>query len=190
MDEGNTSHQCPSALNLLSRSSLPRSVCDITSNGCFSITFTVHGVKYSHVYGRIIAYQNRVPIAFYYINFDYNNHIYDEIDEPYVYGVSLTHGQSPRKHVWTFAGASDETSSNPTFKCPCINTNISLFQASLAITTSVILPSAHIMAMWLEHSNLVTPSGMKQDVVPLIPAVPSIIHHGLPSTFPHPLPMV
>ena len=125
IDMRNTSHQCPSGLTLLSRSSPPRRVCDITSNGCFSTTFTVHGVEYSHVYGRIIAYQNRVPIAFYYINFDYNNHIYDEIHEPYVYGVSLTHGQSPRKHIWTLAGASDETSSNPTFKCPCINTNIS-----------------------------------------------------------------
>ena len=74
------------------------------------------------MYGRIIAYQNRVPIAFHHIT----NNYYDGIDEPYVYGVSLTHGQSPRKHIWTFAGASDETSRySSTFKCPCINTNIS-----------------------------------------------------------------
>ena len=123
IDMRNTSHQCPTALNLLSRSSPPRRVCDITSNGCFSTTFTVHGVKYSHVYGRIIAYQNQVPIAFHFFNIKNNN--YDEIDEPYVFGVSLTHGRSPRKHIWTFVGASDETSNIPTFKCPCTNTNIS-----------------------------------------------------------------
>ena len=117
IDMRNTSHQCPSGLTLFSRSSPPRRVCNVTTTGYVSTTFTVHGVEYSHVYGRIIAYQNGYPIAF-----DNNNN--DEIDEPYVYGVSLTHGQSPRKHIWTFAGASDETSHNPSFKCPCTNTNL------------------------------------------------------------------
>ena len=46
------------------------------------------------------------------------------IDGTYVYGVSLTHGQSPRQHIWTFAGARDESLSAPSWKCPCINTNI------------------------------------------------------------------
>ncbi len=44
------------------------------------------------------------------------------IDRDYVYGVSLTHGQNPRKHIWTYAGASDEATLNYNFKCPCINT--------------------------------------------------------------------
>ena len=122
IDMRNTSHQCPSGLTLFSRISPPRRVCNVTRiNGCASTTFAVHGVEYSHVYGRIIAYQNRVPVAFYHIT-ETN---YDEIDEPYVYGVSLTHGQSPRKHIWTFAGVADETLIAPTSKCPCINTNIS-----------------------------------------------------------------
>ena len=119
IDMRNTSHQCPSGLTLFSRSSPPRRVCDITTNGCVSTTFAVHGVEYSHVYGRIIGYQNQVPTAFNHIT----NTNYDEIDEPYVFGVSLTHGQSPRKHIWTFAGAPDETSYHPVWKCPCINTN-------------------------------------------------------------------
>ena len=45
------------------------------------------------------------------------------IDSVYVEGVSLTHGSSPRRHIWTFAAAIDE---NPTptptdldFQCPC-----------------------------------------------------------------------
>ena len=121
IDMRNTSQQCPSELTLLSRSSAPRRACDIIiHSGCVNNTFSVHGVEYSHVYGRIIAYQNNVPIAFYFPSLN----TYNDIDSQYVYGVSLTHGQSPRNHIWTFAGASDETSTNPTFKCPCINTSI------------------------------------------------------------------
>ena len=108
-------------LRLSTRTSAPSRLCDVTGNGCFSNSFTVHGVAYSHVYGRIIAYQNRLPLAFNYASLSR----YNDIDEPYVFGVSVTHGQSPRRHIWTFVGASDETTNNPTFKCPCINTNIS-----------------------------------------------------------------
>ena len=116
IDMRNSSHQCPSGFQTLTRSSNPRRVCDTTgqsTSSCPSTSFSVHGLSYSHVYGRIIAYQNGFPIAFF--------RPYKGIDQPYVYGVSLTCGRNPRKHIWTFAGAADETSSNPTFKCPCIN---------------------------------------------------------------------
>ena len=114
IDMTNTSQNCPSGLTLISS---PKRVCDITSNGCVSTEFDVHGVQYSHVCGRVIAYQNRVPIAFHFQS--------RGIDADYVYGVSLTHGQNPREHIWTFAGASDEsTGYSDSFKCPCINTNI------------------------------------------------------------------
>ena len=121
IDMRNSSHQCPSGLNLLTWSSSPRRLCDRTNSSyytCPSTSFSVHGLSYSHVYGRIIAYQNGYPIAFHYSS-------YHSIDQAYVYGMSLTYGQNPRKHIWTFAGAADETSSSPTFKCPCINRNIS-----------------------------------------------------------------
>ena len=62
IDMRNTSHQCPNGLTLSTRSSPPRRVCDITTTGCVSTTFTVHGVEYSHVYGRIIAYQDKVML--------------------------------------------------------------------------------------------------------------------------------
>ena len=38
------------------------------------------------------------------------------IDQAYVFGVSLTHGRNPQKHIWTFVGATDETSRSPTFQ--------------------------------------------------------------------------
>ena len=119
IDMRDTSHQCPSGLTLFSRSSPPRRVCNVTGYGCVSTTFTVHGVEYSHVRGRIIGYQIDAPAAFYY-------HTYT-IDQTYIFGVSLTHGQNPRKHIWSFAGGRDEGSDNTyqRWRCPCINNNLS-----------------------------------------------------------------
>ena len=118
IDMRNTSHQCPSGLTLFSRSSAPRRVCNSTTTGCFSINFTVHGIEYSHMYGRIKGYQ--IPTVY---GFRYRTR---GIDSSYVSGVSLTHGRNPRKHIWTFAGALDERyQENRDHKCPCINTNLS-----------------------------------------------------------------
>ena len=121
IDMRNSSHQCPSGLSLQTRGSNPRRVCDRTTisfDSCASNNFTVHGLRYRHVYGRIIGYQNAYPLAFHYSQ--YNN-----IDHAYVFGVSLTHSQNPRKHIWTFAGAADETTGDTTFKCPCTNRYLS-----------------------------------------------------------------
>ena len=117
IDMRNTNHQCPDGLTLSTRSSPPRRVCDITNtiNECVSTTFTVRGVEY--VYGRIIGYQNGAVPGFYYHS--------RGIDSSYVYGVSLTHGRSPRKHIWSFAGTRDETPTNERWQCPCSNINLS-----------------------------------------------------------------
>ncbi len=51
----------------------------------------------------------------------FENYYYNQartIDDVYVDGVSLTHGQNPRKHIWTFANAVDEMRSN-LYVCPC-----------------------------------------------------------------------
>ncbi len=110
IDMRNSSQSCPSGLTLVSS---PKRVCDITKLGCVSNTFSVQGFQYSKVCGKIIGYHKRIPIAF---------HFGGRIDSGYVYGVSLTHGQNQRKHIWTFVGASDETNQQYNFKCPCINT--------------------------------------------------------------------
>ena len=125
IDMRNSSHQCPSGLSLLTRNSNPRRLCDVNS-GCISKYFTVNGINYQHIYGRIIGYQNIYSVGFHFSS--------RSIDQAYVFGVSLTHGQNPRKHIWTFAGATDETARNPSFKCPCINTNI---QSSITIPSYV-----------------------------------------------------
>ena len=113
IDMTDTSQNCPSGLDLIAS---PRRLCDTTVDGCASSDFNVHGAQYSHICGRIIGYQRRVPLAF------ADQRLLD--DDNCVYGVSLTHGQIPREHIWTFAGSLDESSSYPSWKCPCINTNI------------------------------------------------------------------
>ena len=115
----NTSHSCP--LNLVevsSNSNRPR-VCTPSSEfniGCLSVMFSVHGVNYDHVCGRIIGYQDRTPNAF----FPYFVNRSRTIDDIYLDGVSLTHGLKPRQHIWSFASALDETDTHDS-GCPCLN---------------------------------------------------------------------
>ena len=109
LDVTNTSHQCPLGTRL--RTELPRRLCGrgIDGPGCSSTMFDTHGVMYSHVCGKIITYQHKTPDGF--------RGQQLSIDEPYVDGISLTHGRNPRKHIWTFAAALDEVSTT----CPCTN---------------------------------------------------------------------
>ena len=84
------------------------------SPGCATVPYSVQGVQYSRVCGKVIGYQREAPDAFIY---------YDEtkatIDEEYVDGVSITHGQNgSRTHIWTFAAAQSEGSSKER-ACPC-----------------------------------------------------------------------
>ena len=61
---------------------------------CDSVQFSPNGYEYTQVCGRIIGYQFATPG----ILAPNNN-----IDEPYVDGVSLTYG-APRQHIWTLYG--------------------------------------------------------------------------------------
>ena len=81
-----------------------------TEIGCVSVVFPVNGIEYSHVCGRVIAYQYGAPFAFYLVN---------AIDTAYVDGISVTYGQSPRQHIWTFAASSDEVNVGSSWLCPC-----------------------------------------------------------------------
>ena len=68
--------------------------------------------------GRVIGFQDGTPDAF------ANHPGGTEIDSVYVDGVSLTHGQMPRQHIWTFAGAVEEVARIPKNSCPCTRPNI------------------------------------------------------------------
>ena len=111
------SQQCPSAWTLQTCSSEPRRLCGKRSSGasCESVVYSTFGINYSHVCGRVIAYQYGSPDAF-------HESASQTIEGPYVDGVSVTHG-SPvsRQHIWTFAAGLVESNPllYPTNSCPC-----------------------------------------------------------------------
>ena len=118
LDMTNSSHQCPPGTRL--RTGLPKRLCGIGINGtgCSSTIYSLNGIEYSQVCGKIIGYQDQTPDAF-------GQGTSQTIDGHYVEGISLTHGRNPRKHIWTFAAAIHEIGSvHPTFTCPCINRNV------------------------------------------------------------------
>ena len=121
IDMRNSSHTCPSGLKTLQISS--KRICSINLDGpgCSSATISTHDVQYSHVCGKIIGYQQKKPSAF----GVYDNNPTLTIDDVYVDGISVTHGESPRKHIWTFAVAAHEVlrASDEDEICPCTNIN-------------------------------------------------------------------
>ena len=113
-----TSYNCPTGLNLTSYSKRTCGASHTTNGECSSTTFSVGGLPYSRVCGRIRGYQFGGASAFWaYANQNQG------IDGYYVDGVSLTHGGAgSRQHIWTFAAGATEVESRPEFipyRCPC-----------------------------------------------------------------------
>ena len=113
------SDSCPSGLNEATINSVRFCAMNIPGAGCSSATISTYDVQYSHVCGKIIGYQDGTPDAF--SNYRFNPSL--TIDDVYVDGIILTHGESPRNHIWTFAVAHDETASTGYNVCPCTNSN-------------------------------------------------------------------
>ena len=88
--------------------------CGRIVTGCYSEYYPSNGRRYSRVCGRVIGYQIGSTDVF--LNQQRS------IDTDYVDGVSITHGSSPRTHIWTYAaGGSDNlVSGQEVFSCPCL----------------------------------------------------------------------
>ncbi len=115
IDMTDSSHQCPGDMDEVTLSG--KRVCgrssSAASQSCVSATFSISGLQYSQVCGRIRGYQYGDPDAF----FDRSS---ESIESQYVDGVSVTHGPpGRRKHVWTFATGRSE-SSGSAGACPCV----------------------------------------------------------------------
>ena len=67
-------------------------------DSCDSVVYSNTGGEYNQVCGRVIGYHFFNTHEF----IPYNNYQYS-IDSYYVDGLSVTHGQPPRMHIWTFA---------------------------------------------------------------------------------------
>ena len=114
IDMTDTSYNCPTGLKLTSYSKRTCGRSQNTPAECSSTTFSVGGLPYSLVCGRIRGYQYGMTSAF-------SDYARLGIDGSYVDGISLTHGNAgSRQHIWTFAaGISEITTRHPSRSCPC-----------------------------------------------------------------------
>jgi len=114
------SQQCPGDWILVNYDSEPTRLCGRGNFGigCLSATYSTYGISYSHVCGRMIGYQEGYVDAFELINGSQVR----TIEDPYLEGVSLTHGlPGARQHIWSFAAGLTELvqPTYPNSSCPC-----------------------------------------------------------------------
>ena len=87
----NHNHNCPAELQTLTSHGRPRCSSPVDGVGCTPVTFKLHDIPYTKVCGRVIAYQQGSPDAFW----PYYRDRSLTIDDNYVDGASLTHGHYP-----------------------------------------------------------------------------------------------
>ena len=112
--------QCPESLQL-PYTDQPLRLCGRRTGGCDSVILNTYGVQYRQVCGRVRGYQFATPDAF---NVFTCPAATCTIDNPYVDGVSITHGASPRKHIWTYAAGYQENAHSES-TCPCTGSGVS-----------------------------------------------------------------
>ena len=117
-----SSQQCPGEFMEVSNSRVRACGRQTTTNpGCNSTTFSVLGMEYQHVCGRIVGWQIGHPVAF-----GGGASLGQGIDGYYVSGISITHGGPHREHIWSLAGTPSETyTAAPHHQCPCSITALS-----------------------------------------------------------------
>lgn len=104
--------QCPHGMTLINN---PRSCSrNVQPGACASIWSNSNLYEYSRVCGRATGYQESSPDAF----APYNRFRSYTVDDPYVDGMTMTYGFSPRKHIWTFAAGVYDNGNSIAF-CPC-----------------------------------------------------------------------
>ena len=173
-----TSYNCPTGLNLTSYS---KRTCgrSHTTRGCSSTTFSVGGLPYSRVCGRIRGYQFGAMSTFWaYVNHNQG------MDGDYVDGISLTHGGAgSRQHIWTFAAGLSEVDTR--FRdqmCPCDTHN---YDRVPAFVGDDFFCESGLHSPWSDQYIYSSPmmfSGMVRTVHPRAYAVSSTTLHGLQRT--------
>ena len=114
----NPTERCPGDLAMVSISQIRSCGRGRHGGGCSSAFFPTGGIRYSKVCGRVRGYQHSSPNAFYINTFQTSLTINDH----FVDGAILTYNNgNGREHIWTFAGALDETERTLAFGCPCSN---------------------------------------------------------------------
>ena len=92
------------------------------SIGCSSQYYSTRGVPYAEVCGKAIGYAYGSPDTA-----PYPVGTYRSIEKAYMDGISITHGSTPRKHIWTYMGGfTDGTFQPHVHNCPCAAKGIPL----------------------------------------------------------------
>ena len=102
---------CPTGLTQQQYNNIDHGVCGRPTTygaGCVSTTFSLLGMTYHKICGQVRGYQYNSPDAFGYDHIGKN----EGIDTHYVDGISITHGQNSRQHIWTYVAGQPST-------CPC-----------------------------------------------------------------------
>ena len=109
--------RCPTGWSKSSHSGV--SFCRSPSNntGCYSTIFSANKIRYTRVCGRARGYQQSSTDGF----VRYNNADPNNINGPYVDGLSITHG-TPRQHIWTYVVGLTDHDSDVNENCPCAQT--------------------------------------------------------------------
>ena len=110
---------CPDGLVTKDYNNIDHSLCGINLGGagCKSTFFSTNGLNYSKVCGQIRGYQYDSPDAF-------QGSLSVGLDSYYVSGYSITQGNNPRQHIWSYAGGVYQDD-NSQYDCPC-NSDFSL----------------------------------------------------------------
>ena len=113
---------CPHGLTLYQYNNIDHGLCSrpVSSSGSSaSVFFSTYEVIYNKVCGRVIGYQYGSTDAFP-PNLG-GGYLYNpNVDNIYVDGVSITHDNNPRKHVWTLGvGWVADNAIVYSLSCPC-----------------------------------------------------------------------
>ena len=119
LDMTNHTHRCPENWKEISS---PKRTCGRTEEtgengaGCSSAVFKIGALSYTRVCGRVMGYQfcNTMGFWGYYHNMEESS-----IDDPFVDGVTISHGDKERVHIWSFAAALHEEYKGRDAVCPC-----------------------------------------------------------------------
>ena len=116
LNMSNPSDECPEGFHEYDENGVRGCGRQTSSGGsCQSTKYQIHNTVYTQVCGRVYGYGYHTLDGVY----RYNNHYTNNINAPYIDGVSLTYG-NPRKHLWTFIAGYSRIGLGT---CPCVSSS-------------------------------------------------------------------
>ena len=111
---------CPSGLRPMTYSDISHTLCSKEGDqeGCGSVFYNPV-INYTKVCGQVRGYQFGSPDGSAPYLGAFVSPTNPTIDGVYVDGVTITYGNNPRRHLWTYMAGLSEHSLSAKFECPC-----------------------------------------------------------------------